>query len=388
LLFALLCALGSLGASYRTTNFQVEAPTEEIAKQVGDAAEECRREKAVKWLGKEMPAWSERCTLRVTVTSSGANGSTSFQFDKGKVLGQSMQVEGSLDRIVSGVVPHEVTHTVLAHRFKRPLPRWADEGAAVASEDLAERKRHCAMLREVLKTPDRLTPLRRLFLMAEYPADIKTMGAFYAQAQSVTTFLVDKKDESTFLAFVDQGQRDDWDKACKNHYDYPDVAALERAWLSDVKKRLNADDSEVGKDRPPSDVDAAAAKNSWRGTRADDDRTKLIATLLHATKDEDREVSQDCSEALTALGREAAPALVEALDGKDKELRLKAATILGMMGSKNAGDARDTLPALARALGDPDKEIRRAAAHAIRLIVAGSTGRGIPVPLGGASNSY
>ena len=49
-----------------------------------------------------------------------------------------MTVEGSLERILNSVLPHEVTHTIFAAKFGRPLPRWADEGGAVLSEDATE----------------------------------------------------------------------------------------------------------------------------------------------------------------------------------------------------------------------------------------------------------
>src|SRR5262249_56627697 len=65
--FAVLLAavLSSLGAPYPTTNFLVEAPTAQIAQQVGQWAEHYRREKAIQWLGAEMPPWSGRGPLHV-----------------------------------------------------------------------------------------------------------------------------------------------------------------------------------------------------------------------------------------------------------------------------------------------------------------------------------
>ena len=81
----------SLGASYRTQNFLVEAPTAQVAQQVGQYAEHYRREKALHWLGREMPPWSEPCPLHVKVTFGGAGGATTFNFDFGHVW-QTMQI--------------------------------------------------------------------------------------------------------------------------------------------------------------------------------------------------------------------------------------------------------------------------------------------------------
>ena len=52
-----VAVFASMGATYPTTNFLVEAPTPQIAQQVGQMAEYYRREKAIQWLGHEMPPW-------------------------------------------------------------------------------------------------------------------------------------------------------------------------------------------------------------------------------------------------------------------------------------------------------------------------------------------
>jgi len=222
----------SLGAQYRTTNFVVTAPTPQIAQQVGQAAEHFRKEKAILWLGQEMPAWPEPCPLTVKVTMSGAGGATSFAFDQGRVLGQHMTIEGSLDRLLASVLPHEVTHTVFAHHFRRPVPRWADEGGAVLSEDDVERNRHDMLCRQILNTPGRAIPLRRLFAMKEYPPDVM---ALYAQGFSVANFLVGNSNRQAFLNFVAHGLQYGWDNACQVHYRHSTVEELEQAWLTHLR---------------------------------------------------------------------------------------------------------------------------------------------------------
>ena len=73
----------------------------------------------LQWLGQEMPQWPQPCPLRVTVTMNPAGGATSFIYDQGQVLGQDMHIEGSLERLLNSVLPHEVTHTVFAFRYRR-----------------------------------------------------------------------------------------------------------------------------------------------------------------------------------------------------------------------------------------------------------------------------
>src|SRR5213076_2444154 len=114
-----------------------------------------------------MPPCSEPCPLHVKVTFGGAGGATTFNFDFGHVW-RTMQIEGSLDRLLSSVLPHEVTHTVFAHHFRCPVPRWADEGGAVLSEDDVERNRHDQLCRQILNTPGRAMQLRNLFALREY----------------------------------------------------------------------------------------------------------------------------------------------------------------------------------------------------------------------------
>ena len=220
-------------ATVRTNNFEVTAPTGRIARLLADAAERQRKEKAVLWLGKELPAWPERCPIRVKIQATGTGGATTFAFDKGKVASRSMNVEGPLDGLLSSVLPHEITHTILADFFGAPLPRWADEGAAVLSEDEEEQQRYAGWMREIV-AKERLIPLSRLLDLNKFPGDLM---ALFAEGHSLTRFLVERKDRKTFLAFIKRGSQDGWDKAVKEHYAFRDVAELECAWLDAVGKK-------------------------------------------------------------------------------------------------------------------------------------------------------
>src|SRR5262249_56886909 len=102
------------------------------------------------------------------------------------------------------VLPHEVTHTVLAHSFRPPVPRWADEGGSVLSEDDQERQRHDMLVRQILNTPGRAIPLRRLFALTQYPRDVMVL---YAEGYSVTNFLVSRSSRPPFLTFLAHGMR-------------------------------------------------------------------------------------------------------------------------------------------------------------------------------------
>ncbi|HEY7428730.1 MAG TPA: hypothetical protein VH682_31155 [Gemmataceae bacterium] len=245
-LLVVLASIASLAASYRTTNFVVEASDEKIAKKVGDSAERYRKESAVQWLGEEMPPWGRRCPIRVTITSTNSSGATCFAFDGGKVLSMDMHIEGTADRLISSVLPHEITHTVLAHHFRAPVPRWADEGAAVLSEDARERVRMEMCIRQLLASSQRFVPLRRLFSLRDYPRDVM---ALFAEGYSVSRFLIESHDRKTFLAFVGDGMKSDWDKACQRHYSYKNVGELETAWQKWVSAKNANREEEISKVR-------------------------------------------------------------------------------------------------------------------------------------------
>ncbi|MGF1579568.1 MAG: hypothetical protein ACFCD0_09410 [Gemmataceae bacterium] len=209
-------------------NFRVDAPTEKVRQLIEKCAEKTRKECAMLWLGKELPQWKIPCPLKVELTpDKDSNGATSFGFGPEGVLTRQMHVKGNLEDLLKSVVPHEVAHAIMADYYQRPVPRWADEGIAVLSEDSVFRKDYPKKLK-VLTVNGRLIPLRRLMEMREYPHNVHS---FFVQSTSVTQFLLKKKDRKTFLTFVKSGMETNWDKAVKNQYGYANVEQLEEVWL-------------------------------------------------------------------------------------------------------------------------------------------------------------
>ena len=187
-----LLAIGILpfltGASFRSSNFTVDAPSREAAQRVAERAEACRIGIAQAWLGHDLPTWSTPCPIKVKVTNGEAGGLTSFGFNRGRVTDQSMTVEGRLDRILASALPHEVTHTIFASYFGGPMPRWADEGASLLSEDDRERRRHDKIALDLLARRGEV-PLARLFVIENYPKDLMS---FYGQGYSdLAAFLIE-----------------------------------------------------------------------------------------------------------------------------------------------------------------------------------------------------
>ena len=224
----------SLGAGYRTTNFVVEAPTSEQAEKIGRMAEQYRRELAIDWLGNALPNWPQPCPIHAQVAPQlGAGGATSFMFDRGTVFGWQMNIQGSEERIIDSVLPHEVTHTIFASYFLRPLPRWADEGASTTVEHQSERGKQERMLIDFLRT-GRGIAFSQMFVMTEYPQDILPL---YAQGYALARFLIDQKGKREFLAYLKDGMSsDDWTAATERHYGYKNLAVLQNTWLDWIKR--------------------------------------------------------------------------------------------------------------------------------------------------------
>ena len=251
----LVATIGSLGANARTENFLVSAPTQQFAQEVAQEAEKLRRSLAVDWLGKELPQWSQPCPISVTVGPQlGAGGATSFSFHNGQVFGWKMNIQGSRERVLDSVLPHEITHTVFATYFRQPLPRWADEGACTTVEHVSERRKQQRMLIQFLRTR-RGIAFDRMFAMKDYPKDVLPL---YAQGYSTAKFLIGQKGKRHYVRFVGDGlSTRDWPGALKKHYGYRDLGHLQDRWLAWVK--LGSPLSIPASVRPDTQVAAASS---------------------------------------------------------------------------------------------------------------------------------
>ena len=272
-------ALLSVGAGHRTLNFVVTAPTSSLAREIGQAAERYRRDLAIEWLGRELSPWSAPCPITTHVVPRGAGGVTSFMFDRGgQPFGWQMTVQGPKERIFDSVLPHEITHTIFATHFGRPLPRWADEGACTTMEHESEKGKQKRMLVTFLKTK-RGIPFNRMFAMKEYPPD---MLPLYAQGYALARFLIAQGGRRKFVMYVGDGMKwNNWTAATKQHYGYKSLSELQVTWLDWIRKGSPPIDSETGRpsgktlvavgDRTP------AATYGTRPTNRPANRTAAIA---------------------------------------------------------------------------------------------------------------
>ena len=257
LLILLLLACSNLesahAAAHRTTNFIVTAPDVGLARQIAVAAESYRKSLAIDWLGHELPRWEQPIPVSAQVAPHlGAGGSTSFMFDRGRPFGWRMSIQGSRERLLDSVLPHEITHTIFATHFGRPLPRWADEGACTTVEHESEKAKQQKFLRNFMSSsPPRSIAFNRMFRMTEYPHDIMPL---YAQGHSVAKFLLQQGGKRKFVDYVGSGMSDEnWDRATKEFYGYRDLSDLQVkwvAWVAGGSRDLSPGELYVSSDRP------------------------------------------------------------------------------------------------------------------------------------------
>jgi len=226
----LIGALSSVGAGYRTPNFVVTASTAEFAKQVGDAAEIYREELAVEWTGKPLPgSWKYPCPISVKVGDIGAGGKTTFNFQNGEVYGWRMEIQGTEQRILDSVLPHEVNHTIFASHFRRPLPRWADEGAASLIEHDSERNRLRDIHNRVMGTSRKIA-LKTLLDIKQYPPDPQEVLTLYAEGHSLADYLIQRGGKPLYIRLMAVAHERGWETALKTLYGINNLQGLEREW--------------------------------------------------------------------------------------------------------------------------------------------------------------
>ena len=228
------------GASYRTQNFLVSAETPQVAEEIGQAAERHRRQLAIDWLGRELAPWTEPCPVRVTVNEQVApRGETSYIFDHGHPRAWQVYVQGSRSAIARSVLPHEVTHTLLATYFGQPLPRWAEEGMCVAVEH-ADEQHDLADLAVGTLNPGQVLGIAALFTQREYPRDVLPL---YAQGYSFVRFLLAHRGgKPRLVRFLGDGLHGhDWSESARQHYGYATLNELQQAWLAWAATGVDAD---------------------------------------------------------------------------------------------------------------------------------------------------
>ena len=246
--------------SVRSRNFIVHGPDQNVIHSVAQKAEDLRHKIAMAWLGKPLPAWPKPCPIQLKLTGGEAGGVTSFSFDQGRVTDQEMNLEGSAERILNSALPHEITHTVFAWHFGAPMPRWADEGACMLSEDHRELARQDEIINGLIDRKGHM-PLGALFVISGL--------------EEASSGMIEIGGRDRFLKFVGDGTKIGWDTATRRHYNLPDSKELDRAWRS--WHRVVASRRTPGQLHPESTLAAHKPQQSANSGETGKDRSVIRA---------------------------------------------------------------------------------------------------------------
>jgi hypothetical protein len=235
-----------------TNNFQVVAtePQKGLARQVAEAAEAARSAGLKRWgdPNRGLP-WTPRCEIllfptaqdfsRETGQPPDSPGFSTMGMNEGRIVFRRVHLRADHPNVVRAVLPHEVTHVVLADLFPvKQVPRWADEGMAVLAEPTAEQDLRARDLDEPLAA-GKVFRLNQLMSM-DYP-DPRHWALYYAQSVSLTRFLVEQGTPAQFVDFVQRSQRSGFEPALKRVYKIADFAELQSRWTAYARSRASAE---------------------------------------------------------------------------------------------------------------------------------------------------
>ena len=195
-----------------TDNFLIHHRDPALAEEVARLAEEAREYSHEKWFGDEpLGRWTPRCELylyptaheysRATGVGPQSPGQSKVQNEGGRILSRRIDLRTDETGMKHAVLPHEITHVVLAGRFgARALPRWADEGLAVLTEPRDMAEAHVKNLVNARAT-GRGYSCAQVMTMTNYPEGA-AMRNFYAHSVGVCRYLVEKHGARKMTTFL------------------------------------------------------------------------------------------------------------------------------------------------------------------------------------------
>ncbi|MGE3818913.1 MAG: hypothetical protein AB7I30_05715 [Isosphaeraceae bacterium] len=235
-----------------STNFQVTHVDADraLAERVAAAAEAARAAQLKRWgdPARGLP-WSPRCEVvlfptatdfsRETGQPADSPGYSTMGMNEGRVVLRRVLLRVDHPTMLKAVLPHEVTHVVLADLFpQKQIPRWADEGMAVLAEPGAEQRQRASELNDPLAS-GRLFRLSDLMTM-DYP-ESRHWALYYAQSVSLTRFLVESESPETFVRFVRSAQESGFEPALKQVYRIGGYDELQSRWLAFARSQARVE---------------------------------------------------------------------------------------------------------------------------------------------------
>ena len=214
-----------------------------VVEKVGELAEMTRSTLQRKWFGEEAADWDGKCSIYLHANRENYLEKTKMKntlghmrtLDMGGMFLRSIHLPCKEPSQVIDVLPHEVSHSVMAIRFQGRTPRWADEGMAMLAETPSS-------IEECLGRLPRYRRKENLFslevLMQTEEAEQFNTMEFYSQSTSLVQFLAAEKGPRAFTEFLRTyiTKGGGAEAALKKHYD---IQAIWQTWktLADVRLR-------------------------------------------------------------------------------------------------------------------------------------------------------
>ena len=229
----------------RTSSFQVWmiAPEAEV-RSIAELCEQHRAALQKKWTSSPQPGWNPRCEIVVYPTrtdflrklgpqAQGSSGATTIDVDQGQIRSRRIEIRGDAVDWQREVLPHELTHVVLADEFpKQRIPPWADEGIAILAESghrLAQRRLDL----EHAVQRGTFIDVQQVLAVEDGP-QLTQRDAFYAESVSLAAFLIRRGGSKKLIEFVHSAQSDGYQQAVKQHYGFTSLDQLETHWYAEL----------------------------------------------------------------------------------------------------------------------------------------------------------
>jgi hypothetical protein len=212
----------------------------EVAERIIRSAEATRATMTRKWFDDDLGPWNPRCDIFIYATAqdyaqatgvaANSPGHSTMRTEGERVMSRRVDLHCDDPNMMVGVLPHEVTHVVLAGRFgDHVVPRWADEGMAVLSEPRERIERHLRNLPKH-RADQHLFGIGQLIQLEAYP-DPRYIGPFYAQSVSLVDYLTERSGPRVFAKFLRDGLASGYEPALQRYYGIQTFAQLEQQWM-------------------------------------------------------------------------------------------------------------------------------------------------------------
>ncbi len=224
LLVSMMLASVATAQTIMTNNYIVDAPTHELARQIGARAEAQRVRVAKTLFGQSVATAERRTIIRASVVASNCTART-MPAPEGH--GHLVSLRGPIEEINGPTLDHEIVHTTIADVLGRRFPAWLNEGFASRYDNsklrsIRRRERYDMLV-------ENTWPNLREFMNQP----IRTRKE-YAVAESLVDYLLTRCEPVELVRLGQLAERDGIDNALQSVLGVPDVEQLEREWRRDL----------------------------------------------------------------------------------------------------------------------------------------------------------